>query len=401
MLPGVLLQMALRGKYRRGMAERFGRVAPWAAAARPVWLHAVSVGEAMAAAPLVREMRARRPDVPLLVSTTTETGRGVAEQRLPADRFIFFPLDFRGVAAAAVARLRPRLVLLTETELWPNFLAVCAARGIPVVVINGRISPRSFPRYRLVRAWFGRVLQHVSLFCVQSEDDARRLVQLGAPAGRVQVTGNMKFDLPAGEADPARVKAGLGLSPEARLVVAGSTHRGEEEPVLAAFRGAAATRPDLRLLLAPRHPERLDEVERLVQRAGLSPVRRSALPGAPPDVIVLDTVGELARLYAAAEVVFIGGSLIPHGGQNILEPAAHGRPVLHGPHMANFAQVRDLFRDAGAAREVRDAAELRQALEALLDDPARAQAMGAAGRAIVDRNRGATRRTADLVGAYL
>jgi 3-deoxy-D-manno-octulosonic-acid transferase len=346
-------------------------------------------------------MRARRPDVPLLVSTTTETGRGVAEQRLPADRFIFFPLDFRGVAAAAVARLRPRLVLLTETELWPNFLAVCAAHGIPVVVINGRISPRSFPRYRLVRAWFGRVLQHVSLFCVQSEDDARRLVQLGAPAGRVQVTGNMKFDLPAGEADPARVKAGLGLSPEARLVVAGSTHRGEEEPVLAAFRGAAATRPELRLLLAPRHPERLDEVERLVQRAGLRPVRRSALAGAPPDVIVLDTVGELARLYAAAEVVFIGGSLIPHGGQNILEPAAHGRPVLHGPHMANFAQVRDLFRDAGAAREVRDAAELRRALEALLDDPARAQAMGGAGRAIVDRNRGATRRTADLVGAFL
>jgi 3-deoxy-D-manno-octulosonic-acid transferase len=197
------------------------------------------------------------------------------------------------------------------------------------------------------------------------------------------------------------VLASLGLPPDVRLVVAGSTHRGEEEPVLAAFRGAAETRPDLRLLLAPRHPERLDEVERLVLRVGLAPVRRSALPGAAHGVILLDTVGELARLYAAARVVFVGGSLIPHGGQNILEPAAHGRPVLHGPHMANFAQVRDLFRAAGAAREVRDVADLRRELEALLDEPARADAMGRAGRAIVDRNRGATRRTADLVGGLL
>jgi 3-deoxy-D-manno-octulosonic-acid transferase len=401
MLPGVLLQMLVKGKYRRGMAERFGRVTPWEGQARPVWLHAVSVGEAVAAAPLLRELRARHPDVPVLVSTTTETGRGVAEQRLAADRFVFFPLDFRLAAGAAVGRLRPRLVLLTETELWPNFLAVCAQRGIPVVVINGRISPRSFPRYRLARPWFGRVLRDVGLFCMQSRDDADRLLRLGAPAERVHVTGNLKFDLPAGDVDPAHVRAALGLPPQVRLIVAGSTHRGEEEQVLTAFRGAASTRPDLRLLLAPRHPERLEEVERIVLRLGLTPVRRSALPGAPQGVIVLDTVGELARLYAPARAVFIGGSLIPHGGQNILEPAAHGRPVLHGPHMANFAEVRDLFRAAGAAREVRGAADLQRELEALLDDPARADAMGRAGRAIVDRNRGATRRTADLVGTLL
>jgi 3-deoxy-D-manno-octulosonic-acid transferase len=404
LLPAVLAQMLVRGKYRRGMGERFGRVAAWDREPRPIWLHAVSVGEVMAAAPLARELRARHPSIPLLASTTTETGRGVAEQRLPAQRFVFFPLDFGWTADGAVGRLRPRVVLLTETELWPNFLAACAARRIPVVVVNGRISPRSFGRYRLGRAWLRRVLGHITLFCMQSQEDADRVLALGAPAERVRVTGNLKYDLPAGEVEVGAVRAGLGLSPEALLLVAGSTHRGEEEQVLQAFCGARAGRPDVVLLLAPRHPERVEEVERLVARAGLACVRRTALPAARPTpggVILLDTVGELARLYAAARAVFIGGSLIPHGGQNILEPAAHGRPVLHGPHMANFAEMRERFRVAGAAVEVTGPADLQRGLEALLDDVARAEQMGCAGRRIVEANRGATGRTADLVETLL
>jgi 3-deoxy-D-manno-octulosonic-acid transferase len=404
--PGIAWQMARHGKYRRGIGERFGGVPVWEGTAGPLWLHAVSVGEAMAAAPLARLLSTRHPGLPLLVSTTTETGRAVAEQRIPAARFVFFPLDFGWTARRALGRIRPRMVLLTETELWPNFLAECAARRIPVVVINGRISPRSFPRYRLIRGWFGRVLQDVRLFCMQSDADARRILALGALPERVAVTGNVKYDLPAAERtiDVSEVRAGLGLQPACRLVVAGSIHRGEDEAVIEAYRSAAATRPDLCILLAPRHPERLEEVERAAARAGLACVRRSRLPAetAPPGgAIVLDTMGELARLYAAANVVFVGGSLIPHGGQNILEPAAYGRPVLHGPHMENFAEMRDLFRGAGAAIQVTDGPALGAALRRLLDDPALAERMGQAGRSIVETQRGATRRTADLVGSLL
>lgn len=405
-LPVFLAQAILRGKYRRGLPERLGRVPAWAGAVPPVWLHAVSVGEVMAATPLARELTGRRPDLPLLLSTVTDTGRRVAEQRLPAKQFVFFPLDFGWAVGRALDRLRPRLVLLTETELWPNFLAACAGRGIPVVVINGRISPRSFPRYRLVRGWFGRVLSDVRLFCMQSTQDAERILLLGAPADRVRVVGNLKYDLPIlGPApDVAGVRARLALPPDRRLIVAGSTHRGEDEVLLQAFLDLRRSREDLCLLLAPRHPERLDEVERLVRRAGLTWVRRSQLPAKPLDgasVILLDTMGELAILYAAATVVFIGGSLIPHGGQNMLEPAAVGRPVLHGPHMGNFAEMRDLFRQAGAAIQVEDGIGLGEKLAALLDDPVRADRMGKAGRQIVETHRGATRRTADLLETLL
>jgi len=241
---------------------------------------------------------------------------------------------------------------------------------------------------------------------MQSDADAERILALGAPPERVQVTGNLKYDLPASEqaVDPAAVRAGLALPAACRLVIAGSIHRGEDEPVIEAFQAAASSRRDLCLLLAPRHPERLDEVERVVRRAGLACVRRSRLPGETPragGAILLDTMGELGRLYAVASVVFIGGSLIPHGGQNILEAAAHGRPVLHGPHMQNFAEMRDLFQAAGAALQVADGRSLGEALQTLLDDPAKADRMGRAGRSIVEAQRGATRRTADLVGALL
>ncbi|MFA5027271.1 MAG: 3-deoxy-D-manno-octulosonic acid transferase [Candidatus Methylomirabilota bacterium] len=405
MAPAVLWQALRHGKYRRGLGERFGCVAP-RGETPPLWLHTVSVGEAMAVAPLARELRQRRPAVPLLVSTVTETGRAVAEQRLPADRFVFFPLDFPWSVGKALDALRPRLVLLTETELWPNFLRACAARHIPVVVVNGRISPRSFPRYRRVRRWFGGVLQDVTLFCMQSASDAERIQLLGAPPDRVRILGNLKYDL-AGLGEGAQTpsaRAGLGLADGEPLFVAGSTHRGEDEPVLAAFALAKASRPALRLLLAPRHPERLDEVERLVRQAGTPCLRRSRLPGEPsPEggVILLDTMGELSRLYAAADVVFIGGSLVPHGGQNILEPAAHACPVIHGPFMGNFAEIRERFREAGAAVEVPDAAALGGAMVRLLADPALATRMGQAGRRIVESHRGATRRTADLVEGLL
>ena len=399
--PVVGWQMLRRGKYRRGIGERLGAFPRWDGPA-PLWLHAVSVGEAMAAAPLVRLLRTRRPDLPLLISTTTETGRAVAEQRLGADRYLFFPLDFGWAVRRALDRTRPRAVLLTETELWPNFLAACARRNIPVIVVNGRISPRSFPRYRLIRGWFGHVLKNVRLFCMQSDEDAERVKALGTPPERIRVTGNMKYDLPDQPVAVEEVRTSLGLEAAQRLLIAGSTHPSEEEAVLSAFQGIVPGRR-LVLLIAPRHPERLDEVERMVRRAGLPCIRRTqaGLPCPDGGVLLLDTMGELSRLYAAAEIVFIGGSLIPHGGQNILEPAAYGRPVVHGPFMGNFAEIRERFAQAGAAREVADAAGLQQAFTELLNQPTLRERMGEAGRAIVLSQRGATARTADLVETLL
>jgi len=410
-LPAFALQALLRGKYRRGLGERLGRVPAWTGPVPPVWLHAVSVGEVVAATPLVRELTARRPELPLLVSTVTDTGRGVAEARLPAKQFVFFPLDFGWAVGRALDRVRPRAVLLTETEIWPNFLRACSARGIPVVLVNGRISPRSFPRYRQVRGLFGRVLQEIRLFCMQTPEDASRVLDLGAPRERVHVVGNLKFDLAglspttggtAGGTDGPAVRQMLGLPSSRPVLVAGSTHRGEEGLIADAFKAVRRSVPDLTLILVPRHPERLGEVEALLEREGLPWVRRSRVPtqgGAA--VILVDTMGELGRLYAAGTVVFVGGSLVPIGGHNILEPAIHARPVLFGPHMGNFAEMARLFLEQRAGVEVRDAGALAEETLRLLREPGVAERMGETGRRIVEAHRGAGRRTMDLLEAVL
>jgi 3-deoxy-D-manno-octulosonic-acid transferase len=414
-LPVFAAQAVLRHKYRRSLPERLGRVATWTEPAPPIWLHAVSVGEVMAATPLALELASRRPDLPLLVSTVTDTGRAVAEQRLPARQYVFFPLDFGWAVRPALDRLRPRAVLLTETEIWPNFIRACGMRGIPVVLINGRISPRSFPRYRRVRPLFAKVLQGIGLFCMQTSQDAARILELGAPEDRVHVVGNLKFDLAmAGHAGEGLVvRTMLGLPNTRPVLVAGSTHRGEEGSVLKAFQAARRTAADLLLLLAPRHPERLAEVEGLLAQAGLQWVRRSRLPapcasqqaGLPvkelPPVILLDTMGELAKLYAAGTIVYVGGSLVPIGGHNVLEAAAYARPVLFGPHMGNFAEMARLFLEQGAGLQVRDATELGEQIVRLLAEPAAAGRMGEVGRSIVETHRGASRRTVDLLETVL
>ncbi len=403
-LPAFVTQAILRGKYRRGFFERLGRVPAWTGPTRPVWLHAVSVGEVMAATPLARELSARRPDLPLLVSTVTDTGRGVAEQRLRAKQFVFFPLDFGWAVRTVLDRLQPKIVLLTETELWPNFIRACGIRGIPVVLVNGRISPRSFPRYRRVRGLFAWVLQGIRLFCMQTPEDAGRILELGAPKERVHVVGNLKFDLAvAGDpGDGPAVRQMLGLPPSRPVLVAGSTHRGEEGPVLEAFQAVRRSIPDSVLILAPRHPERLGEVEGLLEGAGLPWVRRSRLPAeTTAPVILVDTMGELARLYAAGTVVFVGGSLVPIGGHNVLEPAAYAQPVLFGPHMGNFAEMGRLFLEQDAGIEVQDANAMAREILRLLQEPRVAGRMGQAGRAIVDTHRGAGHRTVDLLEALL
>jgi 3-deoxy-D-manno-octulosonic-acid transferase len=374
-----------------------------------IWIHAVSVGEALTARPLAAELKRRHPHLRLFVSTTTVAGQQVAAKIIiEADATFYFPLDFPGIVARTLRLVRPRLFVMMETEIWPNLLRACRRAGVKTAVANGRISNRSYPRYRLVRRLFRRVLADVDRFCVQSAESAGRLEDLGADPGRVVVTGNLKFDAlrPAAAADRAvpRVVRFFRVPDDRMVVVAGSTMRGEELMVLRAFERVRATAPRTLLVIAPRHPERFDEVERLARDEGFRTARRSQLtidrdPAA--DVVVLDSLGELADLYRLATLVFVGGSLVPTGGHNILEPAVFGRPIVFGPHMYNFKEISAAFLEARAAVQVDDERGLEDAFRDLLGNASARQALGRAAQGIVEANRGARERTLDALAALL
>jgi 3-deoxy-D-manno-octulosonic-acid transferase len=302
--------------------------------------------------------------------------------------------------------MKPRVFIMMETEIWPNLLRVCRKRGVRTVVINGRISSRSYPRYRLIRPFFRRVLADVDRFCMQSEESARRLIDLGADPSRVSVTGSLKFDslelpTPVSHGKPReRVLRFFRLSPHRTVIVAGSTFRGEEAAVLRAFARVKSTMPGALVVLAPRQPERFGEVERLARDAGFVTIRRSELPiDAEPraDVVVLDSIGELAQLYQLATAVFVGGSLVDQGGHNILEPAIFGKPVVFGPNMQNFKEIADTFLANDAAVQVHSDRELEEALLLLVTDPVRRARLGAAARALVEANRGAKDKTLAVI----
>ena len=369
------------------------------------WVHAVSVGEAIAAAPLVAGLHQAYPSLPLVVSTVTSTGARVVEDRFAAlASHRYFPLDFPGAVRRAVRAIDPAFFICMETEIWPNMLRELAARGVPVMIANGRLSDRSFKRYRLVRSALRVVLAGVTVFAMRSDEDARRIIALGAPAERVIVTGNLKNDAPVDAAGGTDLwRRLLNLAPEQRVWIAGSTHRGEEEAVLTAHAAAIIENPGLTLVLAPRHPERAEEVIALITSRGFRSVRRSALPGGRTarTVIVVDTVGELAQMYSLAEVVFVGGSLVPRGGHNVLEAALRRKPVLVGPHTDNFREAASLLTTSGGAVLVNDEASLSAELRRLLADPALAARRGQAGYEAVAAHHGAVRHTLDLVARFL
>lgn len=382
------------GFYRGGPAER-----------PTSWVHAVSVGETVASVPIVEGLHRLYPELPVVLTTVTETGARVARERLgQVARHRYFPLDLPGAVRRAIAHNRPCFFIALETELWPNLLGALAACGVPVMLANGRISDRSFRRYRRVRVFMRPVLGAVSVFAMRSDEDARRIIALGAPPERVFVTGNVKHDAPADDGSTAALwQRLLGLSGGAPVWIAGSTHRGEEEVVLDVHARLRARHADLALIVAPRHPERVEEVERIARERGFPVVRRSELPKSRRDgaVIVLDTVGELAQLYRVADVVFVGGSLVPAGGHNMLEPAIKRKPVLFGPHTANFREAAALLLESGGALVVAEAAELEATLGRLLGDEVLRARMGAAGAEVVARRQGAVRETLDLVERFL
>jgi 3-deoxy-D-manno-octulosonic-acid transferase len=376
-----------------------------------IWIHAVSVGEALTARALVADLKARYPRLRLFVSTTTIAGQQVARRSLSdADAIFYFPFDWTVTVRRTLTLVRPRLFIMMETEIWPNLLRECRRTGVKTVMINGRISSRSYPRYRMIRPFFRRVLADVDRFCVQSEESARRLVDLGARADLVTVTGSLKFDsleVPAAAAHGKprdRILRFFRLSANRTVVVAGSTMRGEEAAVLQAFRRIKTTMPSALAVLAPRQRERFDEVARLARDAGFTTVMRSNLAiDAEPraDVVVLDTFGELAQVYQVATAVFVGGSIADHGGHNILEPAIFGKPVVFGPHMQNFKEIADAFLTNDAAIQVHSERELGEALLALVTDPVRRARLGAAARALVEANRGAKTKTLEVIGQLL
>ncbi len=376
-----------------------------------IWIHAVSVGEALTARALAADLKARYPRLRLFLSTTTIAGQQVARRSLSdVDAVFYFPFDWTFIVRRTLSLVRPRLFIMMETEIWPNLLRECRRRGVKTVMINGRISSRSYPRYRLVRPFFRRVLGDVDRFCMQSEESARRLVALGATAAHVSVTGSLKFDsleLPAAASHGKpreRVLRFFRLAPNRTVIVAGSTLRGEEAAVLRAFARIKETLPTALLVLAPRHPERFIEVERLARATGLVTMKRTELPiDAEPraDVVVLDTLGELAQLYQISTAVFVGGSLEDHGGHNILEPAMFGKPIVFGPYMQNFREIADAFLSNDAAIQVQSERELASTLLELVTDPVRRARLGAAARALVEANRGAKTKTLDVIGELL
>ena len=375
-----------------------------------IWIHAVSVGEVLTARALLPELRQRYPGLRIFLSTTTLSGQQVARTRLSdADAVFFLPFDLPPFVNRTLRLVKPRLFIMMETEIWPNLLRACRRHGVKTMLVNGRISSRSYPRYRLARGFFRGVLADVDRFCMQSDESARRIIDIGADAARVTVTGSLKFESLESPALAAGRGAGRVLRyfriPASRPVfMAASTLKGEETPVLSAFAALRRVQPSAMLIIAPRKPERFGETEDLARAEGFRVLRRTelAVDSEPrADVVVLDSIGELAHLFQVATVVFVGGSLVDQGGHNILEPAVHGKPIIFGPHMQNFAEIASTFLASQAAIQVQTAAELSEVCVRLASDPVERARLGAASRALVEANRGAKPRTLDAIAQLL
>jgi 3-deoxy-D-manno-octulosonic-acid transferase len=410
--PVILLILLAKQRCRRGMPQRLGWVRSEPAAPEAtqplIWVHAVSLGEVVAAVPLVRRLHTRHADYRLIVTTVTETGREAVEQRLAGvAEHRYVPLDFPWVVSNVVEQWRPVLFICVETELWPNLLRILSRRGVPVVLVNGRLSSQSYRGYRFIRPLMKHMLACVTFCLMQSSRDAERITNLGAPADRVICTGNIKFDQPVSHLDKidAQPLRHLLLRDEEELFVAGSTHPGEEEQLLGCYRTLLQNYPDLVLLLAPRHIERAAQVEAAAIAQGFAVVRRSLLTNAVapkgPRVIVLDTRGELATVYRYAVVAFVGGTLVPIGGHNLLEPAIWGKPVFFGPYTDHCAEIADLLLRADGGRQATDGAALATQMAAVLDDRPSLEQMGRAAQQVVLENRGALEHTLDIITRLL
>jgi len=393
----------LRPRWREGLRERLGagaaRVGHALAGRQQVWVHAVSVGEVVAAGRLVEELDARLGRGSVAISTTTRTGQQLARERFGAGRCFYFPIDLPWVVRGAFRALRPRVLVLAESELWPNVLAECARQRIPVVVVNARVSDRSLPRYRRLRRWWRPFLKMLTLVLAQSVEDARRFVAIGVPETRVRLGGNLKFDVRPPQSAPVVEQLRARLPAGAKVLVAGSTLEDEERVLLEEWPGICARTQNTVMVLAPRHPERFARVAALARERKVPLVQRSLWDGgalAAGSVFLLDSIGELGNVYCLATVAFVGGSLVPAGGHNPLEPARFGVPVVMGPHYENFRDAVELLRSADALRVV-GRASVGEAIVSLLANTDGTATMGMRGKKVFEEQAGATQRAVDAV----
>src|SRR5215470_838064 len=393
--PFWLLEMVRHGKYRKGLLQRLGKVPPSLrnSGAPSIWIHAVSVGEVLAVGELVQKLRGEFPRHQVLISTTTDTGQELAAKRFGADNVFYFPLDFASIMRRYCAAIRPELVVVAETEFWPNFLRAAKQSGAHIAVVNARISDRSLPGYQRWRGLLRPVLNNVAAFLAQSPEDARRLVAIGAAEERVFVSGNLKYDfaLPPTPEILAQLKSALTQSGARPVLVCGSTLNGEEALLVEVFRQVLVQFPDAVMLLAPRHPERFGQVASLLQESGMKFTLRtqwsnSQLNGS---ILLIDSIGELANLYALADLAIVGGSFVQAGGHNILEPAQQGVPIVVGPHTENFRDIISLFRANDAVR-VSDSNNLAKTVISLLTSDRERHALGLRARQTLQSQQGAT-----------
>ncbi len=413
--PVFVYRMWKRGKYRENFFQRFGRYTPELReklskkTAPRFWIQAVSVGEANLALMVIDALRRNFPGYEIVLSTTTSTGYGVARERLPNDvTLLYFPQDFPFAVRRAYSLIQPDAVILMESELWPNHVWEGARRGVPLMLVNARMSDRSASRHRYARWLFGRVFDKLNLVCAQSPADAENFRKYGVVQNRVHMTGNMKYDsaLPQSaqrNVDARQILSEFSIDASRPVIVAGSTFKGEEEILFDVLQKLRAKIPDVFLVLVPRHYERTPEIVDLAKRKGVSmALRKNGSPlSQPPECLLVNTTGELRWFYEVATVTFIGKSLTDVGGQNLLEPAAAGRAVVFGPHMENFRAIVNDFLAAGACRQVQDADELHHALEELLTQPDRRQHMADAALRVINANVGATDRTVTLIADVL
>lgn len=401
----------LKGKIHRGFLQRSGFL-PRACLHLngPIWIHAVSVGEAMAMRPLIDGLRARFPGRRLIISTVTATGNKVVRRfALPEDAVVYLPWDLSWIVRGVIKRVRPSLFVIAETEIWPNLITEAARAGVPVTVVNGRISDSSFSGYLKIRFLLRPIVRKVRVWCMQTEADAQRILRLGAYPENVHICGNVKFDSlpPDTQGDFARLRRRLGVKEGERLFVAGSTHNGEEEIMLQMYRGLHPEACGVKMLIAPRHPERAKDVARLCERYDFEGVLLSSIDVpirsefGTRSVFILDTVGELVSYYGAADAVFVGGSLVKKGGHNIIEPAVFGKPIFFGPFMHNFRDIAELFVSSHAGIVVRGPEELKNRLTQAFGGSTEVSSMGANAQRVIKQNAGATARIVDKIGKFL